>query len=88
MSAFAYAIQQKGAPLTTCIGFIDGTVRQIAHPVVNQQIMYSGHKRVHCIKFQVSVGIYFVIKIILCPHVVNYNTKWTNSSSVWSCGGP
>ena len=51
---FAAAIQAKGAPLDQCIGFIDGTVHPIARPTVNQRIMYSGHKRVHCIKFQVG----------------------------------
>ena len=50
---FAEAIHSKGAPLKQCFGFVDGTVRQIARPIVNQRIMYSGHKRVHCIKFQV-----------------------------------
>ena len=53
LDRFADAIHAKGAPLDRCWGFIDGTVRQIARPVRNQRIMYSGHKRVHCIKFQV-----------------------------------
>ena len=54
-ASFAEAVYAKGAPLQQCLGFIDGTVRQIARPVVNQRIMFSGHKRVHCIKFQVRV---------------------------------
>ena len=45
----AEAIHSKGAPLKQCFGFVDETVRQIACPIVNQRIMYSGHKRVHCI---------------------------------------
>ena len=52
---FAAAIKAKGSPLSQCFGFIDGTVRPIARPTVNQRIMYSGHKRVHCLKFQVGV---------------------------------
>ena len=52
---FAAAIKDKGSPLSQCFGFIDGTVRPIARPTVNQRIMYSGHKRVHCLKFQVRV---------------------------------
>lgn len=40
--------------MQNCWGFIDGTVREIARPLRNQRVMYSGHKRVHCIKFQVS----------------------------------
>ena len=53
---FSSAIYLKGAPLTQCWGFIDGTVRPIPRPVKNQKILYSGHKRVHCIKFQVSLS--------------------------------
>lgn len=51
--AFAEAVHEKGAPLTGCWGFIDGTPRPIARPVRNQRIMFSGHKRTHCLKFQV-----------------------------------
>ena len=50
---FANAIHSKGAPLKQCWGFIVGTVRPISRPIRNQKIMFSGHKRVHCIKFQV-----------------------------------
>ena len=46
-------IHAKGAPLSQCWGFIDGSARPIARPVKNQNVMYSGHKRIHCIKFQV-----------------------------------
>lgn len=52
VSAFANAVQSAGAPLDNCWGFIDGTARAIARPVRNQRIMYSGHKRFHCLKFQ------------------------------------
>ena len=69
MPAFAGAIEQKGAPLSTCIGFIDGTIRQIARPVVNQQIMYSGHKRVHCIKFQVRRYCVTMINSLFSVHM-------------------
>lgn len=50
---FSNAIHRKGAPLDQVWGFIDGTVRPTAKPVRLQRIMYSGHKRVHCLKFQV-----------------------------------
>ena len=46
------AITTKGAPLNNCFGFIDGTVRPISRPGQNQRIVYNGHKRVHCLKFQ------------------------------------
>ena len=51
-SVFSTAVQGAGAPLNNCWGFIDGTARPIARPVRNQRIMYSGHKRLHCLKFQ------------------------------------
>ena len=33
-------------------GFIDGTVRPICRPSINQKLVYSGHKRVHGLKFK------------------------------------
>jgi len=53
LQVYADTIHQKGAPLQNCFGFIDGTVRPIARPGSNQQIMYNGHKCVHSLKFQV-----------------------------------
>lgn len=50
---FSQAVEAKGAPLHHCWGFIDGTPRPIARPIRNQRIMFSGHKRSHCLKFQV-----------------------------------
>ncbi|XP_068713526.1 uncharacterized protein [Montipora foliosa] len=49
---FSDAIHRKGAPLEQVWGFIDGTARPTARPIRHQRIMYSGHKRVHCLKFQ------------------------------------
>ncbi|GMF45988.1 unnamed protein product [Phytophthora fragariaefolia] len=46
LSAYANAIRDKGAPLNTCVGFIDGTVRGMCRPKKNQKYMnvYNGHK--------------------------------------------
>lgn len=52
---FSKVISNKGAPLNQCWGFIDGTARPIARPIRNQRIMFSGHKRTHCLKFQVGI---------------------------------
>lgn len=52
LEVYANAINQKGAPLQNCFGFVDGTVRPIARPDEHQRIMYNGHKRVHALKFQ------------------------------------
>ena len=51
-STYADAISDIGGPLPNCWGFIDGTVRPICRPSVNQNIVYSGHKRVHGLKFK------------------------------------
>ena len=49
---YADAIYNKGAPLRNCWGFIDGTARPICKPSVHQKVVYSGHKRIHALKFQ------------------------------------
>ena len=52
--SFSAAVYAKGALLQNCWGFIDGTARPIARPKRHQRIMFSGRKRIHCVKFQVS----------------------------------
>ncbi|XP_055349413.1 LOW QUALITY PROTEIN: uncharacterized protein LOC129596212 [Paramacrobiotus metropolitanus] len=49
---YATAIAGKGGIIPNVFGFIDGTARPICRPSVNQEIMYSGHKRFHCTKWQ------------------------------------
>lgn len=52
LERYADAIFDKGAPLSNCFGFIDGTVRPISRPGENQRVVYNGHKRLHGLKFQ------------------------------------
>ena len=52
LKSFARAIHQRGAALSNCWGFVDGTVRPICPP----GIMHNGHKRVHGITFQSVVA--------------------------------
>lgn len=52
MQEYAAAIHAKGAPLTHCFGFIDGTLRPTSRPKVGQRLVYNGHKRKHGLKFQ------------------------------------
>ena len=52
LQTFTEVINEKGAGLQNCWGFIDGTVRPISRPGRKQRVMYSGHKKVHSIKFQ------------------------------------
>ena len=56
LEEFARAIHQKGAALDNCWGFVDGTIRPVCRPGENQRVIYNGHKRVHCLKFQSVVA--------------------------------
>ena len=56
LKSFADAIHAKGAALTTCWGFVDGTVRPLYRPSRNHRIVYNGHKRVHALKCQSVVA--------------------------------
>lgn len=56
LKRYADAIHDKGAALGNCWGFIDGTVRPICRPQMNQNTVYNGHKRVHALKFQSVVA--------------------------------
>ncbi|XP_028411590.1 protein ALP1-like isoform X2 [Dendronephthya gigantea] len=52
VDVFARAIHDSGSPIKNCWGFIDGTLRPCCRPIRNQRILFSGHKRVHGLKFQ------------------------------------
>ncbi|PFX12137.1 hypothetical protein AWC38_SpisGene23955 [Stylophora pistillata] len=56
LQEYAVVTHAKGAPLSNCFAFIDGTVRPISRPGQHQKMVYNGHKRVHSLKFQ-SVGL-------------------------------
>ncbi|CAN7991588.1 unnamed protein product [Ixodes pacificus] len=58
MLEFASAVHNKGGPLPNCWGFIDGTARPICRPKRNQKAYFSGHKRMHVVKYQ----------SIMCPN--------------------
>jgi hypothetical protein len=53
LDTFASAISNRGVTLSHCWGFIDKTHRPICRPTINQKMLFSGHKRVHEIKFQI-----------------------------------
>ena len=53
---YAQKVHNKGAPLNNCWGFVDGTVRPVCRPGVNQRVLYNGLKKVHAIKFQAVVA--------------------------------
>ena len=52
LEEYCSAIKRKGAALDNCFGFIDGAVRPICRPTVNQSMLYNGHKKIHALKFR------------------------------------
>ena len=51
LETFAAVINEKGAALDNCSGFIDGTVRPVSRLGRHQRILYNGHMKIHAIKF-------------------------------------
>lgn len=49
---YAQLTADAGSPIQRCVGFIDGTCRPICRPSKHQRLLFSGHKRVHALKFQ------------------------------------
>jgi len=53
---FARVIHRGGTsgrcPLTNCVGFVDGSNQRLSRPGRYQHILYNGHKRCHCVKWQ------------------------------------
>jgi hypothetical protein len=52
LDRFCMAVNAKGVPLNNCFGFIDGTIRQISRPKMNQRLFFNGHRRKHSVKYQ------------------------------------
>lgn len=53
LNLFARAYNAKGVP--NCLrlfAVVDAKKHQICRPSIHQQSMYSGHKKVHCVKYQ------------------------------------
>ena len=42
LKEYSDAIHQKGSPLVNCFISIDGTVREIARPQIDQRVVYNG----------------------------------------------
>lgn len=63
----AAKIHEKGAPLSNCVGFIDGAEVRIARPTRGQKSCYSGHKRAHVLKCQTVVRPDGLFLSAFCP---------------------
>ena len=56
---YVNAITSSGAPLGSCVGFIDCAKIRMTKPGghgSNQRACYSGHKRMHCLIYGPEVG--------------------------------
>ncbi|KIO28419.1 hypothetical protein M407DRAFT_182246 [Tulasnella calospora MUT 4182] len=51
LQQYAEAISSKCGFKVPVWGFIDGTLRKVAHPILNQRILYNGWKRIHALKW-------------------------------------
>ena len=49
LEEYCRAIKRKGAALDNCFGFIDGTIRPICRPTVNQRMLYNGVGKMYLI---------------------------------------
>ena len=52
LDEFCQSVRNAGAPYNNVWEFLDGTVNRICQPGQNQRIVYSSHKRTHCLKYQ------------------------------------
>ena len=52
LESYGEAIYRKGSALNNVWGLIDGTTRPCARPWRDQRLVYNGHKRHHCLKYQ------------------------------------
>ena len=69
LQLLAQSVRNKGSPFEHCWGFIDGTVMQICRPKEHQRQLYSGHKRVHCLKFQSVMCPNGIISSFMGPYI-------------------
>ena len=54
-------------PLNHVWGFVDGTARPISKPINGQRLFYSGHKRIHALKFQSVMTPFGIIAHLFGP---------------------
>ena len=52
---YASTLSNFGAPSSSVIGFIDCTIRPTCHPGVHQDLVYTGYKKCHGMKYQAIV---------------------------------
>ena len=84
LQLFADVIHDRRAPLTTCWGFIDGTIYQIARPIWFQKGCYNGWKQKHCVKYYAMVSPHGIICHLYGPVEGRQNDAHLfNKSGLW-----
>ena len=66
------SVKMTGAPLTSCVGFIDNTKIRLTRPGGHSSYRsrcYSGHKRIHCLMSQIITAPYGLIFPLYGPEV-------------------
>jgi len=81
LAMYSIAIKEKNAPLDTCWGFVDGTLRPIARPIYGQESVYNGWKRMHCLKYQAIIAPDGIISHLYGPVEgrIHDSAVWTKS---------
>ena len=88
LQTYSEAIHDIGAALDNSFGFVDGTVRPILKPRVNQRVVYNCHKRVHALKFQFLVLPNGLIDHLFGPvgkGIFIHFLYWDSTVAVFTC---
>ncbi|KXS09095.1 hypothetical protein M427DRAFT_105993, partial [Gonapodya prolifera JEL478] len=81
LTTFCHAIMGAGSPLDNVFGFVDGTVKEITWPELNQRLYYNGHKWMHGLKYT-SIIFPDGIMCLTGPFVGRYHNV-----SIWRMSG-
>jgi hypothetical protein len=55
LSHIAATFVAKGCPVPSIAAIIDGTLKKVARPSLNQRILFNGWKQIHCLKYYLLV---------------------------------
>ena len=81
--SWANSISSAGGSLQTCLGFIDGTTKQICRPQRHQKKLYNGHKRYHCLKYQAVTMPNGIVMDLSGPFIgIRYDARMVMESNI------
>ena len=73
--AYSDAITTTWPTVERIYAFIDGTKQLHARPLINQRILFSGHKRVHCLSWQAVITPNGLISCLFGPLAGSVNDR-------------